>query len=618
MAEAVLDIFANLKPYIEEARKLPGVTDKMAVQMAMTAAKHEAKKADTAIREAKRAAAAQVRIAEDTGKKTAEAASEAFEAAHKASEAAGGMFGGITGPLTDVGDLLTKIGPVATAAIVSVAAVGAAMLALGANTVEVATHLDDYTTYMDKDTFDALSKTAAATKGLHEVTTGLRVEYAGATANATTYLTNLMAGLALSISDKALPAVEAITDAVGAWHQASLDSGAGPLNALTRYVEGVQEVGAEATKWDALQAELAADEKARADARAKAAGKQITDEAAAKEKAAAEDKKRSQEATREAERAAKESAAASAQLAAIQHAIHLQQVDGFDALTIRRDDELAKIAQLEAVSGDHAAAEAARAAIQWQYTSDYADLRDETAQRLVDGQIKYRDEIAKTEAAEAKQAAAKAAADEQELERARQRAEAAQRFRDEAVRSEMSAASSLVSGISSATSAIMGMYDTTTAAGREAAEKAFRVSQAFALTDVAIKTAQAIMNAFTFPTPVGVALGVAAASLAGITQAAAISAQQPSFHAGLYGQGGLAADEVAATVRRGEVVVPAPTVMAAGGPEAVRDRVEGRGGGSGTTILYAQMDGRTVMVPLARAVGRRADIGPRGHWAPRG
>jgi hypothetical protein len=110
-----------------------------------------------------------------------------------------------------------------------------------------------------------------------------------------------------------------------------------------------------------------------------------------------------------------------------------------------------------------------------------------------------------------------------------------------------------------------------------------------------------------------VALGVAAASLAGITQAAAISAQQPSFHAGLYGQGGLAADEIAATVRRGEVVVPAPTVMAAGGPEAVRDRVEG--GGSGPTILYANMDGRRVMVPLTRAVGRRMEIGPRGHWA---
>jgi len=616
MAEATLDIFANIKPYIDEFKKLPGITEKEATKMAIAQARIDARKADNAIREAKRAA----RKAEEEAKKaanaTAEAASEAFEAAHKASEAAGGMFGGITGPLTDVGDLLTKIGPVATAAVVSVAAVGAAMLALGANTIEVATNLDDYTQYMDKETFDALSKTAAATKGLHEVTTGLRVEYAGATANATTYLTNLMAGLALSISDKALPAVEAITDAVGAWHQASLDSGAGPLNALTRYVEGVQEVGAEADKWDKLQAELAAEEKARADARAKAAGKQITDEAAAREKAAAEAKKLAQEATREAERAAKESAAASAQLAGIQHEIHLQQVDDFDALAIRRDDELAKIAQLESVSGDHAAAEAARAAVAWQYTSDLAELRDETVQKFMEGEERRRDEIAKTAAAEAKAAEAKAAADERALERDRQRAEAAQRFRDEAVRSEMSAASSLVSGISAATSAVMGMYDTTTAAGREAAEKAFRVSQAFALTDVAIKTAQAIMNAFTFPTPVGVALGVAAASLAGVTQAAAIAAQQPSFHAGLYGQGGLAADEVAATVRRGEVVVPAPTVMAAGGPEAVRDRVEG--GSSGPTILYARMDDRTVMVPLSRSVGRRADIGPRGHWARKG
>ena len=617
MSEAVLDIFANLKPYIEEARKLPGATDKIALQMAQKFAAQEAKKTDTAIREAKRAAAAQVRIAEDTGKKTAEAASEAFEAAHKASEAAGGAFGAVTRPLGDFGDLMKKIGPAGASAVVGVAALGTAFVALGANTVEVATHLDDYTTYMDNDTREALTRTAAATTGLHEVTTGLRVEYAGATADATTYITNLMTGLALSISDKALPAVQAITDAVGAWHKASLESGDGPLNALTRYVEGVQEVGAEATKWAALEAELAADEKARADSRAKAAGAQIMAEAAAKEKAAAEAKKRSQDATREAERAAKESAAASTQLAAIQHAIHLEQVDAFDALTIRRDDELAKIAQLEAVSGDHAAAEAARAAVEWKHTYDLAELRDEAVQKFMDGEKRRREEIAKTEAAEARADAASAAADERELERKRQLAEAAQRFRDEAVRSEMSAASSLVSGISAATTAVMGMYDTTTAAGREAAEKAFRVSQAFALTDVAIKTAQAIMNAFTFPTPVGVALGVAAASLAGITQAAAISAQQPSFHAGLYGQGGLAADEVAATVRRGEVVVPAPTVMAAGGPEAVRSRVEG-GGSDVPPVFLARFDDRTVMVPLSRGVGRRVAIGPTGHWARKG
>jgi hypothetical protein len=613
VAEAVLDIFANLKPYIEEARKLPGVTDKMAAQMAIAQAKRDAKAADNAIREAKRASTAQIRIAEDTGKKTAEAASEAFEAAHKASEAAGGAFGQVTGPLTDVGDLLTKIGPVATAAIVGVAAFGAAVVALGANTVEVATHLDDYTQYLDNDTRAALTATAQATEGLHEVTTGLRVEYAGATANATTYLTNLMTGLAGSISDKALPAVEAITTAIGDWHKASLESGDGPLNALTRYVDGLNKAGEEATKWALLEAELAEDEKARADSRAKSAGDQLKVEAAAKEKAAADAKKRAQDAQREAERQAKESAAASAQLAGIEQAALVSQLDALDQLEAKRNADLAKIAELEAVSGDTAAAEAARWAVRFAFESDYADLRDELAQRGVEAQTKYRDEVAKTAAAEAKAAEAKAAADEQALVRDQQRAEAAQRFRDEAVRSEMSAASSLVSGISAATSAIMGMYDTTTAAGREAAEKAFRVSQAFALTDVAIKTAQAIMNAFTFPTPVGVALGVAAASLAGITQAAAISAQQPSFHAGLYGQGGLAADEIAATVRRGEVVVPAPTVMAAGGPEAVRDRVEG--GGSGPTILYANMDGRRVMVPLTRAVGRRMEIGPRGHWA---
>ena len=76
----------------------------------------------------------------------------------------------------------------------------------------------------------------------------------------------------------------------------------------------------------------------------------------------------------------------------------------------------------------------------------------------------------------------------------------------------------------------------------------------------------------------------------------------------------LTPDEVAATVRRGEVVVPAPTVMAAGGPEAVRSRVEG-GGSDVPPVFLARFDDRTVMVPLSRGVGRRVAIGPTGHWS---
>jgi len=239
------------------------------------------------------------------GKKTAEAEratkkyTDAAYALNKAANATGGALTFLTGPLEDVGDLLERGNLKLAGLAVGLATVTVAMAALGANTIEVATHLEDYTSYMDRDTRAALTRTSEAMAGLHEVTTGLRVEYAGATADATTYLTGLMAGLALTVTDTAVPAINSLTGAIGAWHRASLESGEGPLNALTRYVEGLQNAGAEALKWDLLQSQLAAEEKTRADARAKAAGKQLTDEAAAREKAREDAKKAAADAERE-------------------------------------------------------------------------------------------------------------------------------------------------------------------------------------------------------------------------------------------------------------------------------------------------------------------------------
>lgn len=224
---------------------------------------------------------------------------DAAYALNKAANATGGALTFLTGPLEDVGDLLER-GTLKTAGLtIGLAAVAVGMAALAANTIEVATNLKDYTSYMDNETRATLTRTSEAMAGLHEVTTGLRVEYAGATANATTYLTGLMAGLALAVTNKAIPAIESLTGAIGDWHKASLESGDGPLNALTRYVEGLQDAGAEALKWDLLQTQLAAEEKTRADARAKAAGVQITAEAAAREKAREDAKKAAADAERE-------------------------------------------------------------------------------------------------------------------------------------------------------------------------------------------------------------------------------------------------------------------------------------------------------------------------------
>lgn len=151
-------------------------------------------------------------------------------------------------------------------------------------------------------------------------------------------------------------------------------------------------------------------------------------------------------------------------------------------------------------------------------------------------------------------------------------------------------------------------YDTQTKVGRAAALQAFKVSKGFALTDVAIKTAQAIVGflAATPPNPIG----AASAAIVGATQAATIAAQRPSFHAGRFGSA-MAGDEMPATIRRGEVVVPSPLVASAGGPEAVRDRLESPAA-SAPVQLIADFGDRRVIVPLGRAArrgGRNAFVG---------
>lgn len=143
-------------------------------------------------------------------------------------------------------------------------------------------------------------------------------------------------------------------------------------------------------------------------------------------------------------------------------------------------------------------------------------------------------------------------------------------------------------------------YDTTTEMGRMAARKQFAINKAFALGDIAIKTAQAVVGflAMVPPNPVGAVF----AGVTGATQAAIVAARQPTFHAGRFArQGNLVTDEQPAILRRGEVVVPSPMVAAAGGPEAVRERLQG-GGSSPNVMLVADFQDRRVTVPLARAV----------------
>lgn len=144
-------------------------------------------------------------------------------------------------------------------------------------------------------------------------------------------------------------------------------------------------------------------------------------------------------------------------------------------------------------------------------------------------------------------------------------------------------------------------YDTSTEIGRRAAKRQFAVNKAFAIADIGIKTAQAVMG-FLAMVPPNIP-GSIGAGILGATQAAVVAAKQPKFHAGRFTQSGnLVTDEQPAILRRGEVVVPSPMVASAGGPEAVRERLRSPVGMAAPTMLVADFADRRVTVPLSRAV----------------
>lgn len=113
---------------------------------------------------------------------------------------------------------------------------------------------------------------------------------------------------------------------------------------------------------------------------------------------------------------------------------------------------------------------------------------------------------------------------------------------------------------------------------KKAALAAFAITKALALTQIAINTARAIVEAAPNP------FLMAAAGAVGAVNAAVVAAQPPpKFHSGGYvtAGGGLNPDEVDIRAKTGEFVVSTQGVRAAGGPDnlAALNRGEGMGGG---------------------------------------
>lgn len=628
MSVATVTIVAELSKYIEDISKLPGFTEK---KVGEAAARMERVLVQRHVRASKEAEKAAVDLAKKAldGENALKNLGDAFK---KLDGVAGGGFKAIGGPLGDLSDLLeyvdrrvVAVGVAFTVATGAIAGAVTGTIAMARGMDELEAEARRLSVTIEDGQVAALRKLESALMGVDAQVLNVRVDLASALAPAITRVTDAFAGLvsivgggtaALSTSDGSTVAgalsagAKAVSMLVlGTGGSATLDMLADALGFATGKLEDFGRASRESMQREASAlADFAAAEQRTTEMRLDAARAALK----AREEAEREAERRAKEAQREAERRAKEAAEAVKRLSEIEMAAYASTLDAYDKIEVARNAQLASIAELEATSGDHALAETARAAVMADAQRGLAAAREEAARRgmaAADAYERQRAQIAEQEQRDAERRAAEMARAMEEQARLR---EEAIRTAQAAAASAMSSVGSVVSAVSAATSAVIESYDTSTEAGRQAARQGFAAMKVFALADVALKTAQAIMNAFTFPTPVGVALGVAAASAAGAVQAGIIAAQQPTFHAG-YMPAAMQGDEVIARVKRNEMVIPSPTVVAAGGPQEVRRRVEGEGAGA-PVMLVADFGDGPVMVRLRRAVGRRATIGSTGHW----
>lgn len=258
-----------------------------------------------------------------------------------------------------------------------------------------------------------------------------------------------------------------------------------------------------------------------------------TERSRAEDQAAAEAKRKREEAARQVESDTK----------ALNQIIFEGQrslLEGEDAIDQAYLDKLDRIAQLEETSGDHAAAEKARAVEKLKWEQNLAKWQEGEDKKKADTDKKAADEKSKNDAEARKKAE----------ENEKLRIEAAKDLADSQVKTALLA----VDGVSAVTQTIIDLAENGTKAQKEAAMVAFRVNQSASLAQVAINTAVAITEALKTP-----GLGpiqAAAYAAIGLTQAATIAAQPaPTFHTGgIISSSPLAPDETMIRARKGEEI----------------------------------------------------------------
>jgi hypothetical protein len=584
---AAIRIVADLKPYLDEVKKLGPMTDQEALKAAMALESRATKAAEKAAKAAKDAAAEAARAARTSGK----AAGDAFDSfgdgaeknlskAAKFAALTGDAFGGLAGPIGDVGDAFGMMSASSAAALVGVGALVAGFGAMVSISLDVIRNAEDYKGVMGENE-DAILDAAEAVEALDRAMARQKAFMAGEMAPAISQLSYAYIGM---------------TDRIGANIERLMDSRLAQWlsdnSIVIKMLGDFAKEGEEIAKRQADAEQRAKD----TEAAMKASEERRAAEAKAAEEAA---KRREEEAAKRREEAAKR--------AEQRRKAEREQLEKDARLNEERAEEMYE--KIQRLKEQSSFVEAFTAGLPDAFAEVEASIDTVGALYEKNRQYQFEEEIRMAKAALAEKAAL-------EAEAAAQKADQDRQAQQEFEKQQIEGIAGISGYIGQTLGLISGMYDENTKEGRKAIREMAIAQKAAAIFDVAIKGVQAVMAALTIPPPAGPILAVAAGVTAAASAASVAAQPLPSFHSGRFAGAiqPVQPDESPAMLRRGEVVVPAPTVRANGGVDGVRQRL-GERGGDGGMVLAIDLTDRRIRLPLARDMARAIPASPYLGWA---
>jgi hypothetical protein len=518
----------------------------------------------------------------------------------KVRQGAGALFGGIVNDADDVVGALGAIGPQAAAVVGSLAAIGgtvyvAARVAQGmyelAGSVDEANEelqdiyalgIDGFTA-ASEEAIDASARLNGQLESMADIGTQLQVIVGGrmapAMADANGEIVQVGVGM-LDLVDNGAKVVDKVNDITGGFGDwaAKMALMGGPLAYLAASTEGYSDDVALLEQRAAKQAEA---EKKRAEvieharqaqerARYEQREADKADREAEREKAKAD--RAAEERARKAEERARQIAAAESDLVEITRKNIAITLDERGKIELQYEDEIRKIAELEKVSGDHEAADEARAAARLAADKQIADFEKKLAA-----------DKAKTEADTLKKVeAARKAAHDAEVERLEEEAERRREQTDAII----GAYSNVTSGVHDLLQAQVDAAEDGTAAQKQAAENALTAQKVLAVSEAIVQGEVAAVRALAELGPIAggaVAVGIGLQTAAAISK---IQAQEIKHQGGMVAAAPASGSrEVTTTLKPEEGVLTSTGVRSIGGPRALHRANQGIPPGAGGGVL---------------------------------